>query len=104
MWTFDYQTTINHSVNPFLIDYVFPVEPVIVYARTLIDYNLRYRLGRLTFTTNVAGVGDTKGKSQVIHRGNQIVDTSQLIDGSYKAEFYLYGYIQEVELKIWIDS
>lgn len=101
MVTLAYEVSGNHSVNPFPIDFVFPKTPVILTATSLNQINLFRKLGRLTFITNIPNIGRNQGNSYVIYKGSQNLNTAQLIDSDYQAEFYLYGYVPGIKLQVW---
>lgn len=103
-WSLVYQTSGNHTINPFPIDFEFPHSPIILKASPIGQINLFRKMGRLIFLTNIPGIGISRGSSQLIFKGSQEVSTAQLTDGTYKAEFYLYGYVPELQIQVWQSS
>lgn len=104
MWILAYETIGNHATNPFPISFTFPQSPVILTAVGIEQKNFFKKLGRLTFLKSVPSVGITRGTSFVILEGSQSLKTSQLIDSSYQAEFYLYGYVPQIRIQIWQNN
>ena len=100
-WFLAYQTSGNHLVNPFPIDFEFPTRPIILKASPIGQINLFRKMGRLIFLSNIPEIGISRGSSQLIFRGSQEVNCAQLTTGPHKAEFYLYGYVPELQIQIW---
>lgn len=66
--------------------------------------NSYYKLGRLSFLTELPGIGEVKGKSQALHRGYQFLDTTQVADYVFKSEFWIYGYVPQVQISFYVSS
>lgn len=103
-WSLAYLQICNQFPNPTRIEFEVRSSPIIVAATPIGQLNGYYKLGRLSFLTELSGLGVVKGKSQPIHRGCQFLDTIQLADYAFKSEFWVYGYVPQVRLDFYVSD
>lgn len=103
-WKRVYSQVCPQYPNPTRLDFEINSTPLIVLATPIGQLNSFYKLGRLSFLVDLLGIGTTKGKSQVIHRGYQFVDTTQIANYSFKSEFWIYGYVPEVRIDFYTSN
>lgn len=103
-WSLAYFQICNQFPNPTGIEFEVRSSPIIVAATPIGQLNSYYKLGRLSFLTELSGLGVVKGKSQSIHKGCQLLDTIQLADYVFKSEFWIYGYVPQVRLDFYVSD
>lgn len=103
-WSLAYSHICNQYPNPTAIEFEIGSSPIIVAAIPIGQLNSYYKLGRLSFLTELSGLGIVKAKSQPLHKGCQFLDTIQLADYVFKSEFWIYGYVPQVRLDFYISD
>lgn len=103
-WNRVYSQICPQYPNPTRLDFEINSAPLIVSATPIGQLNSFYKLGRLSFLVDLPGIGTTKGKSHVIHRGYQFVDTTQVANYSFKSEFWIYGYVPQVRIDFYTSD